>query len=459
MKTTPSKDGSGKKKRLGIRLVILAAVLCAVVLAVFLIWKCGIDPKRGTTDSPEATLSLDAVLTREEAEHDLDYLYDKLSTRHPAWLDRSDENHKKVEELYRKERAALGDEVTVLELWRAASRILAALNDGHTMAWRIGEYRVAEDLSALDSGTLTAINGEDAETVYARFCEMNSSETEATDRASFRDSVLREDYLRLLGFDVSEGVTYEFKDESGKRFSRHYALVDEEDAVNSPDPDSEKSLVFSIDEERGIGLFDLNFCDYNEDYIKETDAFFKEVFDTGCGCVIVDLRDNPGGNSYVVNEFLRHVDTDSYLPPGMQERYGPFMIEHKSQAIENHRYDTVFDGQIYALTNASTFSAAMDFAMYLQDNGLGIIVGEASGNLPDSYGDYLPFSMPESRLYLTVSYKKWTRIDQSKAGQPITPDIPCDPAEAYEAAAETYRQNSVSFQPSLSGAGSAARNS
>ena len=439
MKTTPSMDESGKKMCTGIRLLILAAVLSVILLALLIFWKCGCDPSRETTDSPAATLALDTVLTKEEAEHDLDYMYDKLRTRHPSWLDRTDENHKEVENLYRRERAALSDKMTVLELWRAACRILAVLNDGHTTVQQTGDYKVVEDLHALDSGTLAAINGENAETVFARFCKMNSSETEATDRAMFLNSVLREDYLKLLGFDVSEGVTYEFQDESGKHFSRHYHFVDDENAANKADPDSENSLVFSIDKERGIGLFDLNVCDYTEEYVKKTDAFFNEVIHTGCGCVIVDLRDNPGGNSYVANEFLRHIDTVSYLTPGVKIRYGPFLIDYKAETIENQRYNAVFDGQIYVLTNASTFSAAMDFAMYIQDNGLGTIVGEASGNMPDSYGDTLTFSMPESRLYLTVSYKKWKRIDESRAGQPIEPDIPCDPEEAYEVAANAFQ--------------------
>lgn len=438
MKTTSLKTESAKKSRFRIRLLILTAVLCVIFLAALFVWKYCLDPCRGTTDSPPATQSLDTVLTKQEAESDLDFLYDKLRTRHPAWLDSSDENHQKAEEVYQQEREALGSQVTVLELWRAACRITAVLQDGHTAVRQIGPCLVAEDLQALDTGTLTAVNGEDADSVFARFCEMNSSETQATDLADFRQCILREDYLQLLGFDVSGGVTYEFEQADGTFSSEHYRLADYEEAIHKPDPDSEASLVCSIEKENGIGFFDLNSCDYTEEYVQQTDAFFSEVLQAGCGCVIVDVRDNPGGNSYVVNEFLRHISTPSYRTPGMVERNGPFLIDHPSQTIENQLSDTVFDGQIYVLTNASTFSAAMDFAMYIQDNQLGTIVGEASGNLPDSYGDVLKFSLPESKLYLTVSYKKWKRIDVSKAGQPITPDIPCDPEQALETAVQAF---------------------
>ena len=99
---------------------------------------------------------------------------------------------------------------------------------------------------------------------------------------------------------------------------------------------------------------------------------------------------------------------------------------------EQERVWQVFDGQLYVLTNIKTYSAAMDFAMLIADNDLGIIVGEPSGNLPDSYGDILSFQMPNSKLMLCVSHKRWYRIDRSKSGQPIRPDYEVESSEALE---------------------------
>lgn len=91
------------------------------------------------------------------------------------------------------------------------------------------------------------------------------------------------------------------------------------------------------------------------------------------------------------------------------------------------------------LTDTWTYSAAMDFAMLIQDNGLGTIVGSPSGNLPDSYGDCLFFQLPNSGMPLTVSYKRWYRIDKSKAGEPIMPDIVVEPEKALEKVYELNR--------------------
>ena len=49
---------------------------------------------------------------------------------------------------------------------------------------------------------------------------------------------------------------------------------------------------------------------------------------------------------------------------------------------------------------------------------------------------HFSFALPESGLRLSVSYKKWTRVDTEKSGQPLEPHIPCDPDYAYEKVCE-----------------------
>ena len=100
--------------------------------------------------------------------------------------------------------------------------------------------------------------------------------------------------------------------------------------------------------------------------------------------------------------------------------------------MKNHRKKPSFEGNVYVLTNVGTFSAAKDFTMMISDNDLGKVIGEASGNLPDTYGDCLVFVTPNTKLSFNISYKRWYRIDRTKAGQRIMPDYPCDPADALD---------------------------
>lgn len=413
-----------RKKR--IILILILCLISAPVLAAA-VWKSALDPKRGTVDSPRTTAPLDTVLTQQEARCDLDYMYDKLRTRHPAWIIEPHGICSRVEKQYLRERAGFEDTLTVLDLWQSCRRILAILNDGHTSIYEnCARYRVIDNQQDFDSADdLIAVNGEPAENVFARFCEMNSSETEATDRACFEDALRQENYLAMMGVDISDGVTFTFRDEKEEVSTRHFSFISEDDQSKT-----EESLTWRTDADAGTALFDLSTCVFDEEYVNETQNFFRSVKEDACSKIIVDLRGNPGGDSRVIDEFLRHLDIDSYRTSAFVSRDGPFLVRHSGTLKKNDRYDSAYDGSLYVLTDSRTFSSAMDFAMYIQDNHLGKVVGEASGNLPDSYGDTLYFSLPRSGLWLTVSSKKWERIDRNLAGKPVMPDIPCDPKDA-----------------------------
>ena len=84
------------------------------------------------------------------------------------------------------------------------------------------------------------------------------------------------------------------------------------------------------------------------------------------------------------------------------------------------------------LTSQYTFSSAMDFAMVIHDNGIGKVIGEIPGNMPTAYGDKLGFQLPESKLVLSVSYKKFYRVDINKSEEPLIPDCTVNADEALE---------------------------
>ena len=123
---------------------------------------------------------------------------------------------------------------------------------------------------------------------------------------------------------------------------------------------------------------------------------------------------------------------DEYQSWDSAVRFGWYLLKNEDISYQNQKKKQVFDGALYVLTDTWSYSAAMDFAMMVADNDLGTIVGKPSGNLPDSYGDSLLFQLPNSKLLMCVSYKKWYRIDQTKAGQPIMPDVEVSSDEALE---------------------------
>ena len=116
----------------------------------------------------------------------------------------------------------------------------------------------------------------------------------------------------------------------------------------------------------------------------------------------------------------------------MDIRNGGNLISYRDEITPNKPVDNAFDGRVYALTSNYTFSSAMDFATVIQDNGIGKVIGEIPGNMPTAYGDKLGFQLPESKLLLGVSYKKFYRVDIDKSEEPLIPDCTVNADEALE---------------------------
>ena len=52
--------------------------------------------------------------------------------------------------------------------------------------------------------------------------------------------------------------------------------------------------------------------------------------------------------------------------------------------------------------------------------------------MPTAYGDKLGFQLPESKLVLSVSYKKFYRVDINKSIEPLIPDYTVEADKALE---------------------------
>jgi hypothetical protein len=105
----------------------------------------------------------------------------------------------------------------------------------------------------------------------------------------------------------------------------------------------------------------------------------------------------------------------------------------KSGERKNNKFDELlFSGDVYVLTSVQTYSAATIFSFMISDNGIGKIVGEASGQVPSFYAGVLPFQTPNAKLQLGVSGGFSRRPDKSKCELFLEPDYPVAAGEALE---------------------------
>lgn len=434
----------GKKIVLGIVIAVVAFVGAAAG-----VWFLALNPYRGTVKNPVETMALDAVLTEEQVREDMAYVMTMFRERHPAWLEGDNERAQNVEMQYMEELKLLGsmadDERTVLAEWQMISRIMHELYDGHSGVYAsYNEGFYIDDFTQLNEiGLPTSIDGVSYDEAFKRFCDVYQYEMESFAEATFQGNVIiNETYLRWCGFDTSDGVDMTYDTDDGE-LTVHYEFVPITDVKGYDGNISDeeyKWVYYDIDTENGIGIFTLTSCEYNDEYKKTVKEFFTAVNEAGIKHVIVDLRWNGGGNSMVADEFLKYVDIDGFYTWGNYVRFGNFLIKNERSFQKNHRLDPQYSGDIYVLTNTRSFSAAMDFTMDIMDNDLGTVVGEACGNLPDSYGDVLSFQTPNSGLRFSISYKRWFRTDESKSGQPLEPDYPCPSDEAMDLAYDIILQ-------------------
>ena len=332
-------------------------------------------------------------------------------------------------------------------LARQLESILSLLGDGHTMVEEnYEEYHIMKHVYEHNKAgdTLVGINGIRFEDFLAQNPTIVSYETVGYGVRMIKNRIVNLEGLKYLGVDTSEEITYNYLSEDGKEIlevvraddflvMEEYLTYEEEVTGDDLHSDEDRGFVYiDIDEEHSLAILTLNSCRYNKTYKDTVKKLFDEVHEKGIQNVCVDLRYNGGGSSMVANEFIKYLDVDTYQGWGEELRLGSFLIKSAGHTIKNHKKNQVFSGNVYVLTGVRSYSAAMDFAMLIKDNALGRIIGQPCGNLPASYGQVVNFSLPKTGFYMQISMKKWYRVDMTKNGEPLAPDVTCPEEKALE---------------------------
>jgi len=419
---------SGKIKRYRF-LIPTAAAFIAVTAAVVVMLIRSVAAEKKFTP----TLPSDTVLTEEQAFADFDFIYRTISENHPCFLDGSGLDKVFTAE-YERQRVMLSDnpEITVRDLWRSASAMCHVLGDAHTIV-TVASDLYAEEWSLLENGKVLSVDGVPCAELLEDFRGIFSYEPQMEFYAEYMlgQVIRRKFYLELLGIDTSDGADYEIEFD-GTVVTEHYEFVPGNEVRGVME--SAELCSYTVDKENSIGIFTLNECVVNDEYKKALNEFFGKVKDNGIETVAVDLRKNGGGNSLVINEFLKYIDVDEYtIFGGTDVRIGKILKKNTGESKKNKKKDNAFDGELYALTSNYTFSSGMNFAVAIADNNIGKIIGETPGNMPAHYGDKLSFQCPNSGLIVSVSYKKFHRADSAKDGQPLVPDIAVEAENAIGA--------------------------
>ena len=100
----------------------------------------------------------------------------------------------------------------------------------------------------------------------------------------------RSPYLAFVGIDVNTDIQLVLENPAdGETVTASFASGRGRDRARQAKPFFE----YKLDLDRGVGIFTLRQCDYNEEYRSGLRNFFTEVNENNIHSVIVDLRGNP----------------------------------------------------------------------------------------------------------------------------------------------------------------------
>ena len=192
-------------------------------------------------------------------------------------------------------------------------------------------------------------------------------------------------------------------------------------------------------------------------FIRFVDTSFETFFSEDAETLIIDLRDNPGGdNSFsdpiiawiadepfrFASKFLirssdeaatsnqRRLEASNDPTGGVSALLArAFAATPRGETFEfeipwvQPRHDKRFEGEVYVLVNRHSYSNATTTAAIFQDYGWGIIAGEKTSDMATTYGAMESFTLPETGLVVGFPKAHIIRPSGDPVSDCVTPDL------------------------------------
>ena len=187
---------------------------------------------------------------------------------------------------------------------------------------------------------------------------------------------------------------------------------------------SQKPFIdYEIAEDRMI--LHLRECIYNEEYEQTLQKITELCNEKNLIALELDLSENMGGNSQVIEEFIHFTQVDTYRRYEMIEfsSGSPVCVSSRETVVINQKKSLLFPKNIYCRVSNATFSSARTFAVTLKDNGIATIIGEPTGGKPCSYGMPKRDVTPNFKIRFRVSGALFLRPNSElDAEEALVPD-------------------------------------
>ena len=417
-----------------------------------------------------------------ELNQDLDSLKSYITHAHPnpfSVISKIDFD-KRVSEIKTK----FSNDLTLKEYYKLVAPLVASIADGHTTIKFAGnkfmddesnlfpyiakisysnpqiivnEY-VYDTLSVIPNGSeIISINGISAKQIIEKIAENTSGESK-----EYRIKTASNVFLGALlftFFDFNDNFKVKFKIDNKVIEKQIPAIKFSElrKAVQSKKKPTENKTVpnysLVLKSESKTAIIDFRFFNDENAFKNFLDSSFNIIRKEKITNLIIDIRENGGGNSKLGDQLLQFISKNKFTQfvktiikySQIQKNFFKANCETDSTNCETYNYlkeqkngktetfddqkliepnSNIFNGEVYLLTSLKTFSSASTFAQCFKHYKLGTIVGEETGGWIVAYGDKITTTLPISKLSLTISQKKFYTVGATdKDLHGIIPDI------------------------------------
>lgn len=345
---------------------------------------------------------------------DIDYLAEELPKKHKNLFFKlsKEEFNSKINSLKQNLNKMNDDEIRI-EL----SKIMTSIGDAHTginissekmfpidLYWfDDGMYVIntTEEYSQIKYSKLKKINNTDIENVIKDMTVIIPHDNEAGIKSQINFYIIMPTILKSFNIiDNVDMAKFTFEDKNGESIEVDIKALDSNQVFNKillrekkgKDiplymKNSNKPYWFEYLKDSKTVYFGYNKC-IQTDGEQLFDDFSKELMN----CInkeqaeklVIDLRNNRGGSSPVLNKFIKEI----------------------SKSKLNR------DGGIFVVVGRETFSSAILNAITLKKSTKAIFVGEPTSGKPNHYGEVKKFKLPNSQTTVRYSTKYFQNYDK-----------------------------------------------
>jgi hypothetical protein len=396
---------------------------------------------------------------------DLDYMVEKFENIHPDLYHNVPKDSFSL--ILNETKKNLPDKISELEFYKVCSRLTSLFKDGHTHATpNILNNRmqlairaifpckiriINEKIYVIDNlvlfgkipvgSEIVGINGKSPSQFINEMSQLISYENVAWRNKQISDPFT----IGIWNNYKSYGIMYKKPGSdkisrvksSGGFFSKMYIFY----LFKMERPEE---LVFKM-LPGNTGYIGFYGCNDLKGFTGFYERTFKKIKEKNIKNLVIDIRSNGGGHSVIGAELMQYLfhkpfkendsitfkiskdiaetgKMDYYLKP--EERVIGKMFTNETTEPYYPRDNPIrFSGRSFLLTDNGTFSAATMFASSYKCFGEGTIIGEETGGVTVGFGDVHFFDLPDSKMKMMVSWKKFYNVCGIDNQRGVMPDF------------------------------------